>query len=88
MKITSIIKPTLIMSAFIFAGPIAAASSYDEKVNPKTYNEIASKLEEQGYKVRKVEKEDGHYEAYALKDGNRFELYLNQRFEIVRVKRK
>ncbi len=43
----------------------------------KTTQEISNALKEKGYEVRKVETEDGYLEAYALKDGERFEIYVN-----------
>lgn len=43
----------------------------------KTSQEISSALKERGYQVRKVELEDGYLEAYALKNGERFEIYVD-----------
>ncbi len=48
--------------------------------------QIRTTLTEQGYDVRKIKMEDGQYEAYVIKDGQRLELYLNAEFEIVRQK--
>ncbi|PCJ36084.1 MAG: hypothetical protein COA93_01940 [Alphaproteobacteria bacterium] len=38
---------------------------------------ITQSLTSQGYKVKKIEKEDGCYEAYVKKDGKKYEIYLN-----------
>ena len=42
-------------------------------------------LTEQGYEVAKIKIEDGMYEAYAKKDGKRYEVFLNGDFEIVEI---
>lgn len=38
---------------------------------------IRSALEADGYEVRKIETEDGELEAYALKDGKRYEIHVD-----------
>jgi hypothetical protein len=38
---------------------------------------ITAALVAKGYEVRKVESEDGELEAYALKDGVRYEIYVD-----------
>lgn len=38
---------------------------------------IKAALVEKGYQVRKVEIEDGELEAYAMKDGHRYEIYVD-----------
>lgn len=42
-----------------------------------TPEEIEATLTEQGFEVRKVETEDGELEAYATKDGERYEIYVD-----------
>ncbi|WP_135503312.1 PepSY domain-containing protein [Roseovarius aestuariivivens] len=71
----------------IAAGSMAVASD-DEKLNDtaKAY-EIRAILAEQGYEVRKIEVEDGMYEAYAMKDGQRYEVYLDKQLDIVKSER-
>jgi len=65
-------------------GGIAQASDYD-KVDPARAEEIRAMLTEQGYDVRRVKSEDGMYEAYAMKNGQRMEIYVNDDLEIVRT---
>lgn len=48
--------------------------------------DIRGKLTAEGYEVRKIEAEDGRYEAYALKDGDRYEIYLDRDLKIVKTK--
>ena len=43
----------------------------------KTTQEISAALTEKGFEVRKVEREDGYLEAYALKEGGRYEIYVD-----------
>ena len=47
---------------------------------------IRTTLTEQGYEVRKIQVEDGNYEAYALKDGKKYEIYMDDKFQVVDVK--
>ncbi|PTX03851.1 PepSY domain-containing protein [Pararhodobacter aggregans] len=46
--------------------------------------QITSLLTAQGYEVRRVAVEDGLYEAYAVKDGHVYEIYLNEALQILR----
>jgi len=64
------------------ATDVSASSSV--RLPTEVVQEIRTKLTEQGYEVRKIEKDDGLYEVYAIKDGQRLELYLNTDLEIVR----
>ncbi|VAW03960.1 hypothetical protein MNBD_ALPHA01-1323 [hydrothermal vent metagenome] len=61
---------------------ISAQASDDEcNAGPKSEwmpkETITHSLKAQGYKVRKVEVEDGCYEVYAMKDGRKYEIYVN-----------
>ena len=55
----------------------AAASELDGASVGRTADEITASLTAQGYEVRKIKHEDGMLEAYALKDGKRYEVYVN-----------
>jgi hypothetical protein len=48
--------------------------------------QITSTLTEQGYEVGKIKTDDGMYEAYARKDGKKYEIYMNAKMEIVKTK--
>jgi len=50
----------------------------DEKVA-----EITALMVAQGYEVRSVQIEDGKYEVYAVKDGEQYELYLDDALNLV-----
>lgn len=56
------------------------------KLNNEVKQRINSSLTEQGYQVGKIKIEDGLYEAYAKKDGMRFEVFLDSDMNVVRVK--
>ena len=71
--------------AFALVLPVAALAS-DAKPSAETEAQIRATLTEQGYEVRKIEVEDGMYEAYALKDGKKLEIYMNDKLEIIRIK--
>lgn len=69
----------------ITAGSMAHASDDYMKIDPAKAEQIKAQLSAQGYDVRKIEMEDGMYEAYALKDGARYEIYLNKDLSIVKT---
>ncbi len=74
--------PRLFASAALAATlllPLHFASAAAEKgaYAGKTEEEITMSLRKQGYEVRKIEVEDGYLEAYALMDGERYEIYVD-----------
>jgi hypothetical protein len=77
-RIRSLIAGTAFAAALALPLSFAAASAdlNGTKVG-KTVEEITASLIAQGYEVRKIEPEDGMLEAYALKDGKRYEVYVN-----------
>ena len=75
----------LLLSTLLVASATASASDY--RLHPLVRDQIVASLTAQGYDVRRVKQDDGLYEAYVLKDGQRLELYLNDRLQIVREKR-
>lgn len=80
---------TLTVAALVTALSVAAPAAFasgSSKMSTETRDAIRTKLTEQGYEVRKIEAEDGMYEAYVIKDGTRMELYLNSELEIVKTK--
>ncbi len=55
-------------------------------LTPQVDADIRAQLTSQGYQVRKVKIDDGLYEAYALKDNQRYEIYLDSTLKIVKTK--
>jgi hypothetical protein len=69
---------TLILVA-AFAAPVAAAERCDVPVDQWQPREaLQTKLEKEGWKVRKIKTEDGCYEAYAVNAaGKKMETFFN-----------
>ncbi len=73
------LKQTIVLSSigiFTLAG-VALAHSLDGSYAGKSKTEITTLLQDQGYEVRDIEVEDDLLEAYAMKDGMRFEIYVD-----------
>lgn len=56
---------------------LAAASEMVGTQAGKSADEIKASLAAQGYEVRKVQEDDGKLEAYAVKDGKLYEIYVD-----------
>ncbi len=73
----------VISSMVLVFGTPAFASEGDESCGNTSgewmsKDAVKAKTAEQGYEVRRIKREDGCYEAYAItKDGARVELYIN-----------
>lgn len=72
------------IATLVLTGAAFATGSVELTDENKT--QIHELLTEQGYEVAKIKIEDGMYEAYARKDGERYEVFLNADFEIVKRK--
>ena len=68
------------------SGGAAHASGVVELTDENTA-QIRTLLTAEGYEVAKIKLEDGMYEAYAKKDGQRYEVFLNAEFEIVDIEK-
>ena len=75
------LKLTALMS--VLAVPALAQSAVI--MNDESRAKVREVLTEQGYEVGKVKLDDGLYEAYARKDGKKFEIYLDGDFAVVRT---
>jgi hypothetical protein len=80
--IRNIILPAVLLGAMSAA---ALASGTVELTDENTMK-VREMLMEQGYEVAKVKIEDGLYEAYARKDGKKYEVFLDANFAVVRTK--
>ncbi len=78
----TIVTPLIFTLAF--AGAVQAAGAVE--LTEENTAQIHETLTAEGYEVAKIKIEDGKYEAYAKKDGHRYEVFLNGDFEIVQVK--
>ena len=79
-------KTTATALARILATASAGLASDYKQISEETRTQIQQKLTAEGYEVRKIKSEDGLYEAYAIKDGQKFEVYLDANLNIVRTK--
>lgn len=73
-------------AAMAMAAGSALASDGTVKLTDEVRAQITSTLTEQGYEVGKIKTEDGMYEAYARKDGKKYEIYMNAAMEVVKTK--
>lgn len=81
------IDPRAALLAIALALPAGAGFASEEvKMTDEVQQQIRTTLTEQGYEVRKIEVEDGMYEAYAIKDGKKQEIYLDAEMKIVKIK--
>ncbi len=92
-------KTTLTLSAAALAVAMAVPSAWAEsngsddngnwrlgRIEPAVAERIKSQLEGEGYTVRRIKRDDGLIEVYAMKDGQRFELYLDENLQITNRK--
>lgn len=78
-----ILAPALL--ALCVALPTGAFATDASAPSADVQAQVRTILEAEGYEVRQIQTEDGMIEAYALKDGERFEIYLNASLEIQRI---
>ena len=76
------------MSARLLVLTILFPSVAFAEVNltPEVEQQIRDALSVQGYEVGKIKIEDELYEAYAKKDGSKYEIFLNEKLEVVKTK--
>ena len=80
------LKTIAIPFAFAIALTGAAHAMGTVELTDDNKDQIHLLLTAEGYEVGKIKIEDGMYEAYAKKDGRRYEIFLNGDFEIVKTK--
>lgn len=80
-------SPTRLPLAAALAAMLALPANAETEAAPSTevQAQITTLLTAQGYDVRRVALEDGLYEAYAVKEGHVYEVYLNESLEILRT---
>lgn len=83
-RLRSATRATLL--AATLAGGLAAPALAGPKIDEATQARIRTELGQQGYDVRRIGMEDGMIEVYAIKDGKKLELYLDQDLKIVKSK--
>ncbi|PCI44309.1 MAG: hypothetical protein COB49_11270 [Alphaproteobacteria bacterium] len=71
----SIVSALILVPAFSVQAEVECVSG--PKSQWMTKDSVTKTLKEEGYEIRKVEVEDGCYEFYAMKDGKKFEIFIN-----------
>lgn len=79
------------MKKFLVLAAVAALSfgqmaHAGDTVDAATKDKLTAQLVAEGYEVRKIEMEDGKIEAYALKDGKKYELYFDADLKLIETK--
>ena len=62
----------------------ASAAFAEVELTPEVKAKIEDMLKAEGYEVGKIKVEDGNYEAYVKKGGEKMELILNDKLEIIK----
>ncbi|HKK98433.1 MAG TPA: PepSY domain-containing protein [Marivita sp.] len=75
----------IIALALALAIPATAFASSNDSLSSERETEIRTKLTQEGYDVRKIDVEDGMIEAYVLKNGQRYELYLDAALNVIKT---
>jgi len=77
-------KTTFAALAFAaaLAAPVAGLAT-ERGYNADVEAQVRAMLVQKGYDVRKIDFEDGYYEAYAIKDGQRMEITVTADLQIV-----
>lgn len=79
-------KKTLSALAVSISLLLPNAAFAEVELTPEVEQQIKDALTAQGYEVGKIKIEDGMYEAYAKKEGKKYEVFLNEKLEIVKTK--
>lgn len=74
-----------LLSAAALALALTAPAFASDTMDPAKVEAIRASMTDQGYEVRKIDMEDGLYEVYAIKDGKKMEIYINDALEVVRT---
>lgn len=79
------LKKFILPAALVTAMAAAVLAGDTVELTDENTAKIRQMLTEEGYEVGKIKLEDGLYEAYARKDGHKYEVFLNASFEHVRT---
>ena len=84
MTLTNLTFKSVTLLGFLLLGaPMALAEGGD--VDAATQTRITEMMTAQGYDVRKMEMEDGLLEVYAVKDGNTFQVFYDEKLALVKT---
>ena len=77
---------TTAISALALSTLSLTGASASPNIDAATEAKVRETLTASGYDVRRVDSEDGMIEVYAMKDGRKLELYLDDALNIVKTK--
>ena len=84
MKLTPVALALALFAAPACAQEVAPGDQLGTEIGA-----ISTALSGRGYEVRKTEREDGKVEVYAVREGRRFEIYVDvETGAVIRVKEK
>ena len=84
MRLTPVALALALFAAPAFAQEVAPGDQLGTEIGA-----ISAALSGRGYEVRKTEREDGKVEVYAVREGRRFEIYVDvETGAVIRVKEK
>ncbi|KUJ78153.1 hypothetical protein AVO45_09375 [Ruegeria marisrubri] len=82
-------KTLAVIASLVLATPALASQLSADTQLGTTNEEITASLQDLGYKVRKIEVEDGKIEAYVIKGDEMAEVYIDpESGKVVKVKAK
>ena len=82
-------KTLAVIASLVLATPALASQLSTDTQLGTTNEEITASLQDLGYKVRKIEVEDGKIEAYVIKGDEMAEVYIDpESGKVVKVKAK
>ncbi|RMD92471.1 MAG: PepSY domain-containing protein [Alphaproteobacteria bacterium] len=70
-------RKLVLIAAMTLATPVFASQLATDALLGTSAEEVKANLAQLGYEVRKSQMEDGFIEVYALKDGSRYEVYVD-----------
>lgn len=82
----SLFKSTVLASALMLSANASFASDNGPKLTDEIKAKITQQLTEQGYSVGKIKTEDDAFEAYAKKEGKKYEIYLDESLNVIKIK--
>lgn len=77
--------PLALVAALALATPVFAANLTTETVLGTSLETIKASLTDMGYEVRKMEVEDGMFEAYIVGENDMGEIYVDMSTGIIRL---
>jgi|GEM_PF-2631151 len=88
-KASSLTIATLLVGALALSAPAEAQKRHNRdrgNTNHISWTQLVQKLENDGYRIREIEMKRNGWEAEVIRDGDRYDLRLDARGNIIRRK--